>query len=130
MQITALVACLPVIVLGMGAALAHLVHETPAAEPTAEPVEHDQDDAEAWTERAVIVNALRDQHTDQPAPADTEPIAPAETATPIRSAEADQARRPTKAPDAPVPRATRTRHESSAKGTRTGPWPGSLSGSG
>ncbi|MCE0535752.1 hypothetical protein LWF15_09520 [Kineosporia rhizophila] len=95
-QITALVACLPVIVLGMGAALAHLVHETPAAEPTAEPVEHDQDDAEAWTERAVIVNALRDQHTDQPAPADTEPIAPAETATPIRSAEADQARRPTK----------------------------------
>ncbi len=96
-QITALVACLPVAVLGMGAALAHLVADSPA-DDTAEPETNDsahrayQDrmdelnaaarHAEAWTEHGVIVNALRDSHPDD---------AP-ETATPIRPAPVDQAR--------------------------------------
>ncbi|MCE0536003.1 helix-turn-helix domain-containing protein [Kineosporia rhizophila] len=68
--ITALVACLPVAVLGMGAALAHLVAEVPVtafADQAADQVEdgeHYQDDAEARTERAVVVNALRERHPD------------------------------------------------------------------
>ncbi|GAA3632840.1 hypothetical protein GCM10022223_58950 [Kineosporia mesophila] len=79
-QITAVVACLPVAVLGMGAALHHLVTET--AEVTEGPavvgpsVEGDDqgdaagpDDAEVWTERAVIVNAVRERHPSWPADA-------------------------------------------------------------
>ena len=89
--ITAAVACLPVAVLGMGAALHHLVNEPPAlpaapalvgvpapvealapvVEPATDPEDEDgpqdgPDDAEARTERAVIVNELRERHPHWP----------------------------------------------------------------
>ncbi|GAB6901541.1 hypothetical protein JCM9957A_46310 [Kineosporia succinea] len=57
-QITAVVACLPVAVLGMGAALYHLVNEHQAEDVPA------LDAAEAWTERSVIANAVRERHPD------------------------------------------------------------------
>ena len=70
--ITAVVACLPVAVLGMGAALHHLVTEHPAFTATEAP-DTDQagapagtDDAEVRTERAVIENAMRERHPDWP----------------------------------------------------------------
>ncbi len=56
----------------MGAALAHLVAEVPVtafADQAADQVEdgeHYQDDAEARTERAVVVNALRERHPTGP----------------------------------------------------------------
>jgi hypothetical protein len=84
-QITALVACLPVAVLGMGAALAHLVAEPIDQGDPDEIAEHDRGvaehldyldrmdalrasgaDAEAWTRSAVIMNALREHDQNGP----------------------------------------------------------------
>lgn len=95
----------------MGAALAHLVAEGPDAVPDAGSAEQDQalqDDAEARTERAVLVNGIRERHPDWPdgmveatadivmAGEELPPLAPdteAENApVPIRPAPADQAR--------------------------------------
>ncbi|GAB3265209.1 hypothetical protein GCM10027456_48500 [Kineosporia babensis] len=97
--ITAVVACLPVAVLGMGAALHHLVSESADPHEAPAPAEavnggDTPDEAEARTERIVIENAMRERH----------PQWPTETVTEIAGAlAAEGGQLPTPAPRTRTP---------------------------
>ncbi|GAA3618411.1 hypothetical protein GCM10022223_38960 [Kineosporia mesophila] len=123
--ITAVVACLPVAVLGMGAALHHLVNEIEAPDRVSDQVPT-LDTAEARTERAVIVNAMRERHTDWPAETVTEVAEALASAgdlpTPARrtlSAEADSDLNAAEAPEDPSRTERKTSRSKATSGRST-----------